>query len=141
MASLHGGDDSLRSAREWADEWADAAPITTWYNIYADENFPRPAVEELRRLGHDVLTLADAGRSDQAVPDEEVLALAVAAGRVLVTLNRKHFIRLHQQQPNHAGIIVCTFDPNFVALAQRIDDVLQTQGNLNGQLLRVNRPA
>jgi len=24
--------------------------------LYADENFPFPAVEELRRLGHDVLT-------------------------------------------------------------------------------------
>lgn len=141
MAFLRGGDDSLRSAREWDDKWADAAPVTMRYNIYADENFPRPAVEKLRRLGHDVLTLADAGKSDQAVPDEEVLALAVTAGRVLVTLNRKHFIRLHQQQPNHAGIIVCTFDPNFVALAQRIDDVLQTQGSLDGQLLRVNRPA
>ncbi len=61
--------------------------------LYTDENFPLPAVEELPRLGHDVLTLTEAG---QAVPDAEVLALAVAAGRMLVTLNRKHFIRLHR---------------------------------------------
>jgi hypothetical protein len=27
--------------------------------LYADEDFPRPVVEELRRLGHDVLTVQD----------------------------------------------------------------------------------
>jgi hypothetical protein len=29
--------------------------------LYADENFPQPAVERLRELGHDVLTVQDAG--------------------------------------------------------------------------------
>ena len=28
--------------------------------LYADENFPFPAVEALRRLGHDVLTMTKA---------------------------------------------------------------------------------
>jgi hypothetical protein len=29
--------------------------------FYADENFPLPAVQMLRRLGHDVLTIGEAG--------------------------------------------------------------------------------
>jgi hypothetical protein len=36
--------------------------------ILADENFPLPVVEALRRLGHDVVTLADVGKAHQAIP-------------------------------------------------------------------------
>src|SRR6266540_2933672 len=85
--------------------------------LYANENFPLPVVEELRRLGHDVLTTYESGRAGIAVPDDEVLAFSVAEKRVLLTINRKHFIRLHRQQPDHTGIIVCTFDLFFEALA------------------------
>src|SRR6516164_5330908 len=35
--------------------------------LYADENFPLPVVEELRRLGHDVLTAQEDG--GQSTPD------------------------------------------------------------------------
>ena len=31
--------------------------------LYADENFAQPAVERLRELGHDVLTVQDAGKA------------------------------------------------------------------------------
>ena len=33
--------------------------------LYANENFPKPVVEALRAMGHDALTTAEAGRSDQ----------------------------------------------------------------------------
>jgi len=62
--------------------------------LYANENFPLPAVEELRRLGHDVLTSYESGRAGQAIPDEDVLAFAVAEARILITLNRKHFVTI-----------------------------------------------
>ena len=109
--------------------------------LYANENFPLPAVEELRRLGHDVLTTYESSQAGQATPDEDVLALAVTEGRILVTLNRKHFVRLHREQPEHVGIVVCSFDPKFVALAQRIDTALLAQPQMAGQVVRVNRPA
>lgn len=108
--------------------------------LYTNENFPLPAAEELRRLGHDVLTVQEAGNAGQAVPDEQVLAFAKAQHRVVVTLNRKHFWRLHQEQPDHAGIVSCTFDPDFGALARRVHDALQAQPEVAGALLRVNRP-
>jgi hypothetical protein len=69
------------------------------------------------------------------------LDFASAHERVLLNLNRKHFIRLHQQQPNHTGIIVCTFDPDFVSLAARINSALQENPQASGQLIRVNRLA
>lgn len=79
--------------------------------LYANENLPLPVVEALRQLGHDVLTTVESGNAGQAIPDDAVLAFATAERRVLVTLNRKHFIRLHGLQADHAGIIVCTFAP------------------------------
>ena len=108
--------------------------------LYANENFPFPVVEALRRHGHDVLTTSESGRAGIAIPDDEVLAFSIAEARVLLTINRKHFIRLHQHTLNHTGIIVCTFDLDFTALAQRIHDALVTQGAMNGQLIRINRP-
>ena len=81
--------------------------------LYANENFPHPVVLELRRLGHDVLTVQETGKADQALPDEAVLKLAADEGRAVLTINRLHFIRLHRSQPNHAGIVVCTFAPDF----------------------------
>lgn len=109
--------------------------------LYADENFPLPVVAELRRFGHDVLTLHETGQAGQAMPDEAVLAFACADQRAVLTLNRKHFIRLHAAQPEHAGIVVCTFDPDFVGQAQRIHGAIGSGMPLSNQLIRVNRPA
>lgn len=108
--------------------------------IYANENFPLPVVDALRRLGHDVLTTLDAGQAGQALPDETVLQFAASQNRILLTLNRKHFIRLHEQAPGHAGIIVCTVDPDFTGQAERIDVALRSCQTFAGQLVRVNRP-
>lgn len=108
--------------------------------LYTNENFPLPAVQELRRLGHDVLTIQESGQAGQAMPDEAVLAFAASEGRVLLTLNRRHFVRLHHQTGDHAGIVACTFDPDFAGLAQRIHETVEAQTSLAGQLVRINRP-
>ena len=108
--------------------------------LYSNENFPQPVVEELRRWGHDVLTVLEAGKASQAIEDEVVLAFAAGLGRALLTLNRKHFIRLHHLHPDHAGIVICTFDPDFVGQAERIHVLLESVSQLTGELLRVNRP-
>ena len=109
--------------------------------LYSNENFPLPVVQELRRLGHDVLTVQEAGKADQAIPDDEVLAFAIAETRAILTLNRRDFIHLHNAQPVHTGIIVCTYDADFMGQAQRIHEAIETQPTLEGQLLRVNRSA
>ncbi len=109
--------------------------------LYADENFPLPVVVELRRLGHDVLTVQEAGKAEQAIEDAEVLAFATEQKRAVLTLNRKHFVRLHAEQRPHAGIVVCTFDADFARQAQNLHQALMAQADVTDQLLRVNRPS
>lgn len=110
--------------------------------LYSNENFDRRVVVALRELGHDVLTSTEAGRSNQRIPDDEVLAFAKIEQRAVLTFNRLHFLRLHRDtNGNHEGIIVCTTDHNTEALAQRIDQAIRDTGRLMGQLVRVNRPA
>ena len=108
--------------------------------LYSNENFPLPVVLELRRLGHDVVTIQEAGLANQQLPDAQVLAEATADGRAVLTINRKHFIHLHRDSSQHEGIIVCTFDPDFTGQAGRIDRELQARESLTGRLIRVNRP-
>ena len=109
--------------------------------LYANESFPLPVVEELRRLGHDAITVADTGKAGQKTSDEEVLGFAISEGRAVLTHNRKHFFRLHRERPLHTGIVACTYDPDFTALARRIDAALNATVDLAGQLIRVNRVA
>jgi hypothetical protein len=109
--------------------------------FYTNENYPFQVVTELRRLGHDVITSLDAGKANSAVPDAEVLAFSVAQGRILLTHNRRHFLRLHRHRTaDPAGIVVCTFDPDFCGHAQRIDAAVAIEGEMTNKLVRVNRP-
>jgi predicted nuclease of predicted toxin-antitoxin system len=108
--------------------------------LYADEQFPSPVVEFLRLLEHDFLTLQTAGKSGQKIPDLEVLDFATEENRSVVTLNRSDFIQLHKIRPHHAGIIVCSDDRNWEALANRIDRAVEIEESLINRLIRVNRP-
>src|SRR5882762_5220229 len=107
--------------------------------LYADENFPLRVVQELRRLGHDVLTTFEDGRANQSITDRDLLARATEISRALQTLNRLDFKRLHRQMPEHAGIVICTADPDRVGQAQRVATSLANAGELKGQLIRVYR--
>ncbi len=108
--------------------------------LYADENFPLAVTEALRTAGHDVLTAYDDGRANLAIPDENVLHRAMALSRILLTLNRQDFKRLHGMHPNHAGIVSCTYDPDFAGQAARIHCALQEAATFAGRLVRINRP-
>jgi hypothetical protein len=108
--------------------------------LYADEDFPRPVVEELRRLAHDVRTVQEAGQGGQRIDDALVLKFAIGEGRAILTDNRRDYIRLHRPVRPHCGIIACTKDDDFVALAIRIDQALASCGVLDNQLIRVVRP-
>jgi hypothetical protein len=109
--------------------------------LYADENFPLPVVEELQRLGHDVLTIQETGMANQSLPDEAVLSFASTEQRMVLTFNRRHFVRLHDEQTEHAGIIACTVDPDFTGLARRIDEAIKAHTRDSRPLIRVDRPA
>ena len=106
--------------------------------LYADEDFLYGVVVELRQLGHDVLTVQGAGQ--RGGDDSQVLAYATGLGRAVLTHNRRHFVRLHRHTPSHSGILVCTRDNDFAALAARIDQAILNCPVLDNQLLRVNLP-
>lgn len=108
--------------------------------LFADEDFPFPAVTVLRALGHDVLTTLEAGLAGVGTDDEDILAEATRLGRTVLTMNRRDFIALHAADPNHAGIVVCKRDPDTDALAARIHAALAACPAPAGQLLRVVKP-
>ena len=109
--------------------------------FFADENFPLPVVQALRRLGHDVLTAQEAGLANQRTPDHQVLAFATSDKRSVLTINRKHFIRLHSNSTNHGGIIACTLDLDFEGQAMRIHEAVAAEEPLTGKLIRISRPS
>jgi hypothetical protein len=109
--------------------------------LYSDEDFPLPAVEELRRLGHDVLTAYEAGQANQSIPDDLVLAFAHNLQRAQLTHNRRDFMRLHRAGFVHSGIIACTANSDPIQLARIIHATIKDLPDLAGQLIRIYRPA
>ncbi|ABA23367.1 conserved hypothetical protein [Trichormus variabilis ATCC 29413] len=109
--------------------------------LYADEQFPLEVVVYLRELKHDVLTVQEAGKANSRIPDDEVLAFASSNQRVVLTLNRRDFKRLHKSHSDHAGIIICTDDAARNELAKRINGAILAGEPLSGKLISVVRPA
>ncbi|MCL1467611.1 DUF5615 family PIN-like protein [Argonema galeatum] len=109
--------------------------------FYADEQFPKAVSELLRTLGHDVLTVQEAGNANQRIPDEDVLNFAIQNNRAVLTLNHQDFVRLHRANPNHLGIVSCTNDRDRPRMANRIDAAVAIEESLHGKLIRVVRPS
>jgi hypothetical protein len=105
--------------------------------LYADEDFSLPVVEQLRRLGLDVLTTQEDGR--QTTPDPAILARAHTLGRVVLTHNRRHFEALHRQGADHSSIVSATRDDDPSALVGRIHAAVAGL-NPGRWCIRVNRP-
>jgi predicted nuclease of predicted toxin-antitoxin system len=105
--------------------------------LFADENFPHPTVELLRKLGHEVVTAVQAGIANKGIPDEIVLEYATRLGHAVITHNWDDFASLHDRRTAHAGIVICVVDPDAGALVERIDRAIVATGELAGKLIRV----
>ncbi len=68
-----------------------------------------------------------------------MLAYATTECRAVLTFNRGDFIALHKRSSTHGGIVVCTFNADFAALAEKIHAAPESAGSLDGTLMRVNR--
>jgi predicted nuclease of predicted toxin-antitoxin system len=108
-------------------------------HLYADEQFPLPVVQRLRAMGYDVLTVQDAGQANRKIPDDEVLKFATTRNRAVITENRRDFVKLHRQFPDHAGIIVCSKNLDWDSHAANIHTALENRGSIAGELVRVTR--
>ena len=110
--------------------------------LYADEDFAFPAVEELRVRGHDVLTAQEDGQT--AMPDAVILARTFALGRVVLTHNRRHYVRLHHRGAAYVGILAASQDSDHLALASRIGrsaDTIRNCPRSSGVLHTIIDPA
>lgn len=107
--------------------------------LFADENFPRPAVRRLRVLGHDVVTADEVGMGNRGVPDHIVLEYAALLDRAVLTLNWDDFLQLHETGAARAGIVACEVDVDFNALADRVDAALGRGLSLAGRFVEVRR--
>ncbi len=106
--------------------------------LYADEDFSLRAVEELRRLGHDVVAARDDGMLGR--PDEAILARATALGRVVLTHNRDDYNRLHRSGAVHTGILSTSHNRDYIALASLVHAALAGKEPGHWNLL-VNKPS
>ncbi|MDX2163007.1 MAG: DUF5615 family PIN-like protein [bacterium] len=105
--------------------------------LYFAENASRLVVKSLREKGYDF----EDGAADQGTPADVVLKKATELDRIVVTRRRRDFKKLHKQNPNHAGIIICTEDTNHEALANRIDAAIRKNPDMKGRLVSVTRPS
>jgi hypothetical protein len=88
--------------------------------LYLDEDCSDKRLKKaLIKLGYDVQTTLEADNIGK--DDKTQLIYAVSQNRAIVTHNRKDFIRIHKETPNHSGIIVCTQNPNNQQLAEKIN--------------------
>jgi predicted nuclease of predicted toxin-antitoxin system len=110
------------------------------HRLLADEQFPDRVTDRLRANGHDVARVRDfdVNKRGDGKSDIAVLDLAISQKRAIVTLNRKHFKALHDQNPVHFGIISCHRDDKEPeALGRRIDEQIRAIVDLVGQFITV----
>jgi predicted nuclease of predicted toxin-antitoxin system len=83
--------------------------------IVADENLAGLVVRSLREAGHDVLSI---GEAFHGATDPDVLRVAVAERRVLITFDLDFANTSKYPPQRHAGIVILRFKeqhPPFVA--------------------------
>jgi predicted nuclease of predicted toxin-antitoxin system len=92
--------------------------------ILVDENLPRSLAPRLRRAGHDAVDLRELGKT--GISDPDILALANADQRVVVSANYKHFanILLYPPAKSHGILVVRMPKCTMQALMARIEDAL-----------------
>ena len=100
----------------------------------ADENIASIVVARLRTAGHDVVAIAEtaAGASD-----DQVLAIAVADQRILITEDRDFGELVVRQRMPVGGVVLLELDPlSNEAVAVRVAEVVFTQAvKLSGSLV------
>jgi len=86
--------------------------------ILVDENIPLVTVEQLRRLGHDVLDIR--GTADQGISDELLWNKAYQEKRLLLTTDRGF---AHYRDRKHYGILIVSLRrPNRHKINKRVLD-------------------
>lgn len=104
--------------------------------LLTDEDVPPVLARALREVGHDVVTVAEAGLASLRTPDSVVLQFAMDNNRAIITRNRRDFRRFHRSQPGHHGLILLSQMPDALANRQ-LTDALSRFLDLEGRLISV----
>lgn len=88
-----------------------------------DENVDLPLADYLNEQGHDATAVAlDYSRS---IKDDEILEIAKAEGRILITNDKDFGALIYQHQLEHAGVIFFRLrDESIPAKIARLEEVL-----------------
>lgn len=99
-------------------------------------------IKLLRKAGHDVVTVNEAGLMSQ--PDLAVFRYAVEKSRVILTLNCSDFEILHEENPSHSGILAVyknddySKDMTFKDLVRAIANLESATFPLANQFISLN---
>jgi len=94
--------------------------------LLLDEHYPRWAADALQTRGIDAISIQYDWSWLQSASDDEVLAAAVADGRVVVTEDVSTFPAALAKVPHHCGVIYCRWNifprtrPGITALADAL---------------------
>lgn len=105
--------------------------------LLADENFPRKAVEALRRLGHDVAWVKETAPS---IEDDEVLAWASREKRVVLTQDKGFSAHaFHAGLPAESGIVLFRILPVPELVSRIAERLFRPEADLGGRFIVVEK--
>ncbi len=99
-----------------------------------EDSQARLLIAKLMAAGHDVVTANEAGLTGLA--DEIVLSLARELGRVLLTHNCSDFLSLHEQSPEHPGILA-VYQERDATKNMGYDEIVHALGKLEASGLSI----
>lgn len=94
-----------------------------------EDSLAKPLVKMLRKSGFDVVTVNEVGLSGKS--DFIVLNYAQEKGRIVLTHNGQDFEKLHEQNPNHSGILAIYRNADYSKNMSRAE-IIQAISNLEG---------
>ncbi len=107
-----------------------------------EDTLAKALVGQLRKAGHDVLTVHEAGLT--AEPDDRVVEHARQENRILLTRNCEEFRAFHATQPNPPAIcaIYQDRDPSknmtYAAIVRSLENLEASGLELAGQFVVLN---
>jgi hypothetical protein len=102
------------------------------FALYLDDcAFSRERRRLLLEAGHDVQIPADLEPPLTGADDPIHFVYAKAAGRIILTLNPRDFMELHNQDPDHPGILA-VYQDNNPAKDMSSAQIVQAISNLEG---------
>jgi predicted nuclease of predicted toxin-antitoxin system len=101
-------------------------------NVLVDVSAGKAVADFIRSLGHDTAFVRD---RDPSMPDADILAWAVADGRLIVTMDRDFGELVYRSALRHAGVLLLRLEGARTAAKLRVvADIFNTYAvNLPGR--------